>query len=230
MANHYYIINKPYGMLSQFRKEAEQHRTLAELYQFPKDVYPVGRLDRDSEGLLILTNDKRLNARLLRPEAGHWRTYWAQVEGRVTTEALNRLQTGVSFKVKKKAYRSLPAKASLIHQALAEREWEELSSDQQPTEITNSRADSNRFRPAGVQERNPPVRYRKSVADAWLELQLREGKNRQVRKMCAAVGHPVLRLLRVAIGELKLEHLAGQTVREVEWDWLKSKIFSSNKT
>lgn len=217
-------------MLSQFRKEAEQHRTLAELYQFPKDVYPVGRLDRDSEGLLILTNDKRLNARLLRPEAGHWRTYWAQVEGMVSREALNQLQTGVSFRVKKKAYRSLPAQVSLIHQALAEKNQKELSPGRQRSDAISGQTASNRFRPAGVQERNPPIRYRKSVADAWLELQLREGKNRQVRKMCAAVGHPVLRLIRVAIGELKLEHLAGENVKEVEWDWLKSKIFSSNKT
>ena len=201
-------------MLSQFRKEAEHHRTLAELYPFPKDIYPVGRLDRDSEGLLILTNDPRLNTRLLSPEAGHWRTYWARVEGKAGPKDLERLRNGLTFKANKRQYKSLPAKAELLHQAI-------------PDDEHNL---PGRFRPAGVQERNPPVRYRKSVADAWLELQLREGKNRQVRKMCASVGLPVLRLIRAAIGNLQLADLEGESVKEVEWSWLKSRIFPSNKT
>lgn len=198
MANRYFIINKPFGMLSQFRKEAEHHRTLGELYPFPSDVYPIGRLDRDSEGLLILTNDKSLNARLLRPEAAHSRTYWVQVEGNPDQQALKQLAEGVKIRVNKRDYLTQPAKAMLLPA-----EWS-----------------------ATVQARKPPIRVRKTVPDSWLELQLTEGKNRQVRRMCAAVGYPVLRLIRTAIGQLQIQELGQENCQEVAWEWLQPLIFA----
>ncbi|MEM8585327.1 MAG: pseudouridine synthase [Bacteroidota bacterium] len=182
-------------MLSQFTKEAEHHRVLGELADFPPDVYPVGRLDRDSEGLLILTNDSSLNQKLLHPEAKHKRTYWVQVEGIPTPEALMRLEKGVDIRIKKKTYRTRPAGVKTINQ------------------------------PELLGTRNPPVRYRAHIPDTWLELSLIEGKNRQVRRMCAAVGFPVLRLVRCAIEDLKLYDLAGEEVQKVEGTWLKSRIF-----
>lgn len=180
----YFVIYKPYGVLSQFTREAPQHRTLADLYEFPKDVYPVGRLDQDSEGLLLLTNDKRLNSRLLDPRWAHERTYWAQVEGIPAEEALVQLQNGVGIRIKKRAHRTRPAKASLF------------------------------TAPPTLPERDPPIRVRKSVPDSWIELKLTEGKNRQVRRMCAAVGFPVLRLLRSAIEDLSLQDMQPGEVRE----------------
>ncbi|MEM6396301.1 MAG: pseudouridine synthase [Bacteroidota bacterium] len=192
---HYYLINKPYEMLSQFTKEADHHRVLGELYDFPPDVYPVGRLDRDSEGLLLLTNDKSLNHRLLDPTSGHERSYWVQVEGIPNDTALKQLRSGVDIRINKKVYSTRKAKARVMDP------------------------------PAEVQKRNPPIRYRASVPDSWLELTLTEGKNRQVRRMCAAVGFPVLRLIRHRIEGVKLSDLEGCTVRKVEASWLKSKIF-----
>lgn len=182
-------------MLSQFTKEAEHHRVLGELADFPPDVYPIGRLDRDSEGLLILTNDSSLNQKLLLPEANHKRTYWAQVEGIPTPEALIRLEKGVDIRIKKKTYKTRPAGVKTIKQ------------------------------PELLGARNPPVRYRAHIPDTWLELSLIEGKNRQLRRMCAAVGFPVLRLVRYAIEDLKLSDLAGKEVQKVEGTWLKSRIF-----
>jgi 23S rRNA pseudouridine2457 synthase len=194
--HYYFLINKPFGMLSQFTKEAPQHQVLGELHDFPPDVYPVGRLDRDSEGLLILTNDTSLNERLLHPKNQHGRKYWAQVEGIVTDQAIKQLETGVSFRAKGKNYRSAPLRARSL-----------------------SAAETNTINP-----RTPPVRFRKSIPDAWLQLELTEGKNRQVRRICAAVGLPVLRLIRVGIVELSLADLQGQTTREVERKWLLSRL------
>lgn len=158
-------------MLSRFTSDGSSNRTLAEL-GLPKGVYPVGRLDADSEGLLILSDDKRLVDRLLSPTRAHRKTYWAQVERVPNEDALARLRTGVMIDGK----RTLPADARLIDE------------------------------PA-VAPREPPVRARKSVPTAWIELVLVEGKNRQVRRMTAAVGHPTLRLLRAAIGKLALGEL-----------------------
>lgn len=193
---HYFILNKPYGVLSQFTREVPEHRVLGDLYAFPKDVYPVGRLDRDSEGLLILTNDRSLNEALLHPSRKHGRTYWVQVEGVPTEEALEELRHGVTFRAKGREHRSAPARAQLLA--------EEATKDIPP--------------------RMPPVRFRKSVPDRWLALELTEGKNRQVRKMCAAVGFPVLRLVRVGIEKLRLADVGTGGVREVKKDWLYSKI------
>ncbi|WP_246050194.1 pseudouridine synthase [Neolewinella litorea] len=186
------MINKPYGVLSQFTRELPDHRTLADLYDFPPDVYPVGRLDRDSEGLLLLTDDGALNHRLLNPAHRHPRTYWVQVEGIPTPDALSALAAGPTIRIKGKNHASLPLLVETIAPAVA--------------------------------PRTPPIRYRKNVADSWLSLTLTEGKNRQVRRVCAAVGYPVLRLIRHAIVEVTLEDLAGQSVREVDRDWLYARL------
>lgn len=171
---HYFLLYKPYGVLSQFTREEPHHRTLADLYDWPPDVYPVGRLDRDSEGLLLLTDDKSLTHRLLDPAFAHPRTYWVQVEGIPGAEALQALRTGVDIRIRKKTHRTRPAEVRLLEA------------------------------PPPLPERDPPVRFRKTVPDSWLELTLTEGKNRQVRRMCAAVGYPVLRLVRVGIAGLRL--------------------------
>lgn len=170
-------------MLSQF--SAEGNKTgLGELFSFPKDVYPVGRLDADSEGLLILTNDKKLNHKLLNPDFKHRRTYWAQVEGALSQEALQQLEKGVTIHTNKKDYRTLPAKASLIPE------------------------------PTSLPERDPPIRFRKNIPTSWLELHLHEGKNRQVRRMTAAVGFPTLRLIRASIENLTIDDMKAGEVRE----------------
>lgn len=182
----YFAVFKPYGMLSQFTREAPEQTTLADLdFSFPTDVYPLGRLDSDSEGLLLLSNDKALNAKLLNPKFAHPRTYWAQVEGSPDEAALSRLRSGVEIRVEGKLHHTRAAQVQLFTEA------------------------------PDLPGRYPPVRFRKTVPDAWLELTLTEGKNRQVRRMCAAVGLPVLRLVRVAIGSLRLGDMAPGAVREL---------------
>jgi 23S rRNA pseudouridine2457 synthase len=160
-------LNKPYGVLSQFTPDHPGQRTLSEL-RLPKNVYPLGRLDRDSEGLLLLSDEPGLNTKLLDPKNAHPRTYWAQVEGEVTDEALQKLRRGVVIEGKT----TLPAEAKHIHPDLP--------------------------------PRDPPIRFRQNIPTSWIELTLHEGRNRQVRKMTAAVGFPTLRLLRVAIGQFQL--------------------------
>lgn len=156
---------KPFGVLSQFTEEAPGQRTLAE-FGFPPRVYPLGRLDADSEGLLLLGDEAGLNTRLLDPRHAHRRTYLAQVENRPTAEALRRLRSGVMVQGRK----TLPARAKVLE-----------SGPELP-------------------ERIPPVRFRKNIPTAWIELELHEGRNRQVRRMTAAVGFPTLRLVRIRIG------------------------------
>lgn len=164
---------KPYGVLSQFTHElGSEWRTLSD-FGLPRGVYPVGRLDADSEGLLLLTDEPGLNSALLDPKNAHPREYWAQVEGVPGKAAIERLAAGVELG----GYRTLPARAWTIDPA-------------------------PHFPP-----RVPPIRVRKTVPDSWIGLELIEGKNRQVRKMTAAVGHPTLRLVRVRIMSLKLEEL-----------------------
>ena len=160
-------LNKPYGVLSQFTPDHPGQRTLSE-FKFPKNVYPLGRLDRDSEGLLLLSDEPGLNTKLLDPKNAHPRTYWAQVEGEVTEDALQQLRKGVVIEGKK----TLTAEAKQISPYLP--------------------------------PRDPPIRFRQNIPTSWIELTLREGRNRQVRKMTAAVGFPTLRLLRVAIGQFHL--------------------------
>lgn len=183
----YYLLFKPYGYLSQFTKEHPDHRTLAELCPgIPKDVFPVGRLDKDSEGLLLLTSDRKVNLKLLHPSNQHKRVYLAQVEGLPSSEALQRLKAGPQIKVGKKKYKCLPCDVAML-----------ANEPELP-------------------EREPPIRIRKTVPDSWVQLSLQEGKNRQVRKMCAAVGYPVLRLVRHSIEELTLEGLNLGELREVD--------------
>ena len=181
----YILLHKPFGYLSQFTPETPGQKTLADLGPFPAEVYPVGRLDQDSEGLLLLSNDNKLNAKLLDPRNAHWRTYWVQVEGAPTVEALAPLQNGVDIRINKKTYLTIPARAKLL--------------SPQPV----------------VAERNPPIRFRANIPETWLELSLQEGKNRQVRRMCAKVGFPVLRLIRVSIETLALDDLAVGAHREL---------------
>ena len=169
----YILFHKPYGVLSQFTDDSPSPRpTLKEYIDIP-EVYSVGRLDFDSEGLLLLTNDGQLKHRLIDPQFEHSRTYWVQVERIPTEEALQQLRDGVTIQ----GYRTKPAIAKLL--------------DTEPD----------------LPEREPPIRFRASIPTAWLELKLTEGKNRQVRKMTAAVGFPTLRLVRVAIAHLSLADL-----------------------
>ncbi len=182
----YYLLHKPYGYLSQFTPDHPGQQTLAELCQgILKDVFPVGRLDKDSEGLLLLTNDKRVNHRLLDPAFGHRRTYWAQVEGMPTPEAMQHICNGVVIKVRKAEYTTLPCQAAML------------------------------LPPPQVPKREPPIRFRKSIPDTWVEITLTEGKNRQVRRMFAAVGFPVLRLIRTSVEDLQLGDLPKGVLREI---------------
>ncbi|MCX7929684.1 MAG: pseudouridine synthase [Chlorobi bacterium] len=166
-------FNKPYGVLSQFTPEHPTHRTLSE-FQFPPRVYPVGRLDLDSEGLLILSEEKWIVSKLLEPSERHPRTYWALVERLPSAESLAQIEQGIVLG----GYRTLPARSRIL--------------DPQPV----------------VPPRVPPVRIRKSFDDVWIEIVLVEGKYRQVRRMFAAIGHPVIRLIREGIGRLRLNDLA----------------------
>jgi 23S rRNA pseudouridine2457 synthase len=183
----YIILYKPYGVLSQFTQEDPKHRTLKEYIDVP-DVYAVGRLDWDSEGLLLLTNDGRLQHRLANPRFGHKRTYWVQVERIPDVDAINKLQTGVQIQ----DYRTRPAEVRLL-----------------PEEPI-------------LPERDPPIRFRKSIPTAWLEITLTEGKNRQVRRMTAAVGFPTLRLVRVSIAHVNLDGLELGQWRDISPSELKS--------
>jgi len=190
--NRYFIIHKPYGMLSQFSREGER-QTLGDLsFDFPKDVYPLGRLDADSEGLLLLTNDKKVNHRLLNPAFGHKRTYLIQVEGEITEAGCKKIEEGVLIAVDGSKYKTEKCNVKMLPGF-------------------------------SMPERNPPIRTRKSIHVSWIEMTLTEGKNRQVRKMTAAAGHPTLRLIRIAIEKIKLGDLEPGEVKELKaYDVLKS--------
>jgi 23S rRNA pseudouridine2457 synthase len=166
-------FHKPYGVLCQFTPDQPGQRVLAE-FGFPAGVYPVGRLDLDSEGLLLLTDEAGFNNRLLDPKAAHPRVYLAQVEGIPTPDALDQWRSGG---IAIQDYRTRPCKVVLLDCA------------------------------PPIPPRDPPVRFRKLIPTSWIELEMIEGKNRQVRRMTAAVGYPTLRLLRVAIGRLRLPGL-----------------------
>jgi len=172
------LFNKPYGVICQFSRDG-MHPTLADYIALP-DFYPAGRLDTDSEGLLILTDDGTLQHRITDPKHKLAKTYWAQVEGVPDEAALTQLRRGVKLS----DFTTLPAEARKIDE------------------------------PANLWPRNPPIRERKTIPACWLELTIREGKNRQVRRMTAAVGLPTLRLIRYRIGEWTLKGLAPGEWRE----------------
>lgn len=174
-------FNKPYGVLSQFTTDGSGNRTLAE-FEFPRGVYSIGRLDADSEGLLLLTDEPRLNTLLLHPKHSHTREYWVQVERIPSDEALCTLAKGVTVQGRK----TLPCRATRL-------------------------AEDPAFAP-----RDPPIRFRKTVPTCWISMVLEEGKNRQVRRMTAAIGHPTLRLVRVAVGKFRLANLSPGKWRSLD--------------
>jgi 23S rRNA pseudouridine2457 synthase len=182
---HYYLLNKPYGYLCQFSGETSD-LLLGSLFDFPKDVYSVGRLDKDSEGLLLLTNDNAYKTLLLDPKSNKSKTYWVQVEGEITEGALNELASGtISISHKGDNYKVKSANCSRIS-------------------VPN------------IEEREPPIRVRKSITTSWISIILTEGKNRQVRKMTAAVGFPTLRLIRVKMDVHSIDGLKSGEVRSFE--------------
>jgi len=173
------LFNKPYGVISQFSGDG-MHPTLKDYVQIP-GIYPAGRLDTDSEGLLILTDDGALQHKISHPRHKQAKTYWVQVEGNPTLEALEQLRRGVNLG----DFITQPATANLIPE------------------------------PPGLWPRNPPVRFRKAIPTSWIELIIREGKNRQVRRMTAKVGFPTLRLIRYRIGDWSLDGLVPGAWREM---------------
>lgn len=182
----YYIFYKPFQVLSQFSAEGNK-ATLSHFFSgVKKDIYPVGRLDYDSEGLLLLTNDKRLNHRLLHPRFIHEREYWSQVEGIPATSDLKKMENGVAINVDGKEYKTKKSIARILHE--------------QPD----------------IPERNPPIRYRKNIPASWISLTLTEGKNRQVRKMTAAIGYPTLRLIRYRIGSVTISDMLPGDIIEAD--------------
>jgi 23S rRNA pseudouridine2457 synthase len=180
----YFLFYKPYEVLCQFSPSGEK-KTLADFFPgIAKNIYPVGRLDYDSEGLLLLTSDNHLAHRLTDPRYDHPRTYYVQVEGAITEEALMHLSKGVDIRIDGKTHRTKQADARLLQE--------------EPT----------------LPERNPPIRFRKAIPTSWISLTLTEGRNRQVRRMTAAVGFPTLRLVRFAIGDVSLGALLPGEFRE----------------
>lgn len=170
----YFLIYKPFQVLSQFTS-TEGKLCLKDILHVPTDVYPVGRLDYDSEGLLLITNDKSINQQLLNPIFAHQRTYWVQVDGAITPDALAQLSKGVSINVEGKMYTTKPTRLELLPESLQ------------------------------LPDRNPPIRFRKNIPTSWVAIQVTEGKNRQVRKMFAQVGFPVLRLIRAKLGKYSIQ-------------------------
>jgi 23S rRNA pseudouridine2457 synthase len=176
------LFNKPYGVLSQFTPEGKW-RALAEFIPL-KNVYVAGRLDADSEGLLLLTDDGRLQAQIAEPKHKLEKTYWAQVEGVPDEAALARLCAGIRLS----DFTAQPARVRLIDE------------------------------PADLWPRDPPIRYRAAIPTRWLEIRISEGKNRQVRRMTAAIGYPTLRLVRAAIGTLSVSGLGLGEWRRIDGD------------
>lgn len=183
-------------MLSQFSKNGDTPILKDLPFNFPDDVYPVGRLDADSEGLLLLTNDKSLTDRLLNPKNLHKRTYLIQVDGDITDKAVIVLSQGLTISINGKKHKTAPASAFKLHGI------------------------------PDLPERNPPVRFRKNIPTSWIKLTLTEGKNRQVRRMTAAAGFPTIRLIRVAIEGIELGNMQPGDVLEINSTQLKTLIFN----
>lgn len=187
------LFNKPYGVVCQFSPHP-QRPTLKDYIDVP-DVYPSGRLDWDSEGLLVLTGDGHLQSRIADPAAHMTKTYWAQVEGIPTESALDQLRRGIALK----EFVALPAPVRRIDE------------------------------PSGLWPREPPIRFRAAIPTAWLELELQEGKNRQVRRMTAAIGHPTLRLIRYAVGPWTLAGLQPGQQRQAAFGLRGSQAQNVNR-
>ena len=190
----YYLIYKPYQVLSQFTS-SDGKLCLKDILNVPKDVYPVGRLDYDSEGLLLLTNDTSINHQLLHPKFAHARTYWVQVDGAITNDAIETLSKGVTISVDGKTYETKKALLKILSDGLV------------------------------VPERNPPIRVRKSIPTSWVSIQLTEGKNRQVRKMFASVGFPVVRLIRSQIGQFSIDQMQPADCLSLSFEEVQNALF-----
>lgn len=190
----YYLIYKPYQVLSQFTS-SDGKLCLKDILNVPKDVYPVGRLDYDSEGLLLLTNDTSINHQLLHPKFAHARTYWVQVDGAITNGAIEALSKGVTISVDGKTYETKKATLKILPDNLL------------------------------VPERNPPIRVRKSIPTSWVSIQLTEGKNRQVRKMFASVGFPVVRLIRSQIGQFSIAQMQPSDCLSLSFEEVQNALF-----
>ena len=190
----YYLIYKPYQVLSQFTS-SDGKLCLKDILNVPKDVYPVGRLDYDSEGLLLLTNDTSINHQLLHPKFAHARTYWVQVDGAITNDAIEALSKGVTISVDGKTYETKKATLKILPDNLL------------------------------VPERNPPIRVRKSIPTSWVSIQLTEGKNRQVRKMFASVGFPVVRLIRSQIGQFSIAQMQPSDCLSLSFEEVQNALF-----
>lgn len=192
---HYYLVYKPYLTISQFTPEVVGDNTLSDLgFEFPKDCYSVGRLDKDSEGLLLISNDNYLKTKFLSPTSNHAKTYYVQVEGEIDESASEKLRNGVDITVNGSKYRTLPAKV------------QKLSAE------------------PSLPPRNPPIRFRANIPTSWIAVSIREGKNRQVRKMCAAVGFPVLRLVRYAMEDLDLSEIVDGKVTVLDKKTIYAKL------
>lgn len=194
MNHKYYIVYKPYLVLTQFTA-TDGKQCLKNYFEVERNVYPVGRLDYDSEGLLILTNDTKLNHQLLSPVFNHEREYWVQVDGAITSEALDKLANGVVINVNGTRHTT--------KQAIVKR-VDDVSS---------------------IPERNPPIRYRKNIPTSWISLTLTEGKNRQVRKMTASAGFPTLRLIRKRIRNIQLGDMQPGDIRELSRQLIYHQLF-----
>jgi 23S rRNA pseudouridine2457 synthase len=190
----YFVVYKPFQVLAQFTS-TDNKKCLKDFFDVPKDVYPVGRLDYDSEGLLLLTNDASLNHKLLNPSFQHKRNYWVQVDGMPTPQALQRLCNGVIITVDGKKYCTKKCDASIINQE------------------------------PNVPLRYPPIRFRKNIPATWITLTLTEGKNRQVRKMTASVGFPTLRLIRYSIQNLTIENVQPGEMIQLTPSSIYQKLF-----
>lgn len=178
MSNKYILLYKPYNYLSQFTPESDGDNCLSDIHGLPSDVYPAGRLDKDSEGLLLLTNDNKHKTNITSPKSSHNKTYIIAVEGTPNMNSLSFLENGITIRVNKKSYTCAPAVVKL------------LSGEPKEMKLPGK-----------------PIRFRKNIPVSYIEISITEGKNRQVRKMLAKIGHPVLRLIRTATGPYQLDGL-----------------------
>lgn len=190
----YYLVNKPFQVLSQFTNEGNK-LCLKDHFVLPNDIYPVGRLDYDSEGLLLLTNDNKLKTWVLSPNSNVKKTYLVQVEGQPTVEDIKTLEKGVLINISGQEY---------------------LTQESQIFFLSEKKLEA-------IEERTPPIRFRKNIPTTWLEIHISEGKNRQIRKMTAKIGFPTLRLIRFSIGNLSLNQLGNERIIELS----QKEVYSS---